>query len=298
MRGQLFPKTSIAVALAANTQRPPLLDGLSRVTVQALRSTRLSRRLRMDGFSEVNSAKILFVSLCVPLGTASVVHSRHQHVNSQDRWVICYRSIVGLFSILLTGAILAFTGGAYAQNIDWEKVDATLGHKALVSSDVHRYGFPRSDLTVMLDGVTLKPALALGGWVGFKPMGGEAMVMGDLVLLETEINPVMTKLIESGIEVTAIHNHLLRAKPTPLYMHVGGHGDPIKLATALRAALAESKTPLEAPAAAAAPEVELDRRQLDEIVGVMGDLCKGWRIAGIVSGLSSLSFGDDWSYPA
>jgi hypothetical protein len=86
---------------------------------------------------------------------------------------------VGPFSILLLGAILAFTGGAYAQNIDWEKVDATLGHKALVSSDVHRYGFPRSDLTVMLDGVTLKPALALGGWVGFKPMGGEAMVMGD-----------------------------------------------------------------------------------------------------------------------
>jgi hypothetical protein len=80
----------------------------------------------------------------------------------------------------------------------------------------------------------------------------------------------MTKLIESGIEVTAIHNHLLRAKPTPLYMHVGGHGDPIKLATALRAALAESKTPLEAPAAAAAPEVELDRRQLDEIVGMKG----------------------------
>ena len=80
----------------------------------------------------------------------------------------------------------------------------------------------------------------------------------------------MTKLIESGIEVTAIHNHLLRAKPTPFYMHVGGHGDPIKLATALRAALAESKTPLEASAAAAAPAVELDSGQLDQIVGVKG----------------------------
>jgi Domain of Unknown Function (DUF1259) len=207
----------------------------------------------------------------VPLGSASaLVHSRYQHVNSEDRWVIGYQSIVGLFSILLTGAILAFTGGAYAQNIDWEKVDATLGRKAAVSSDVHRYGFPRSDLTVMLDDVTVKPALALGGWVAFEPMGGEAMVMGDLVLLETEINPVMTKLIESGIEVTAIHNHLLRAKPMPFYVHVGGRGDPIKLATALRAALAESKTPLEAPAATAAPAVELDSRQLYQIVGVKG----------------------------
>ena len=84
-----------------------------------------------------------------------------------------------------------------------------------MSGDVHRYGFPRTDLQVTLDGVTIKPALALGGWAAFKPMHGGAMVMGDLVLLETEINPVMAKLIENGLEITAVHNHLLRAAPRP-----------------------------------------------------------------------------------
>ena len=172
---------------------------------------------------------------------------------------------------LFVGAILVSATAAGAQDIDWEKVDAALGRKGAVSADVHRYGFPRSDLTVKLDGVTIKPALALGGWVAFKPMHGEVMVMGDLVLLETEVNPVMAKLIENGIEITAVHNHLLRANPAPFYIHVGGHGDAVKMAAAVRTALAESKTPLEAPpAAAAAPAVDLDVKQLDEIVGAKG----------------------------
>jgi biotin operon repressor len=172
---------------------------------------------------------------------------------------------------LFVGAILLSATAAGAQDIDWEKVDAALGRKGAVSADVHRYGFPRSDLTVKLDGVTIKPALALGGWVAFKPMHGEVMVMGDLVLLETEVNPVMAKLIENGIEITAVHNHLLRANPAPFYLHVGGHGDAVKMATAIRTALAESKTPLEAPpAAAAAPAIDLDVKQLDEIVGAKG----------------------------
>ena len=172
---------------------------------------------------------------------------------------------------LFVGAILVSATAAGAQDIDWEKVDAALGRKGAVLADVHRYGFPRSDLTVKLDGVTIKPALALGGWVAFKPMHGEVMVMGDLVLLETEVNPVMAKLIENGIEITAVHNHLLRANPAPFYIHVGGHGDAVKMATAIRTALAESKTPLEAPpAAASAPAVDLDVKQLDEIVGAKG----------------------------
>src|SRR5262245_15393052 len=74
-----------------------------------------------------------------------------------------------------------------------------------------------------------EPALALGGWMAFKPAHGGAMVMGDLVLLESEINPVMAKLIEGGIEITAVHNHLLRANPATFYMHVGGRGDAAKM---------------------------------------------------------------------
>jgi hypothetical protein len=161
---------------------------------------------------------------------------------------------------------------AHAQDVNWQKVDETLGRKPAVSGDVHRYGFPRSDLTVTLDGVTIKPSLALGGWVAFKPMHGGAMVMGDLVLLETEINPVMLKLISSGLEITAVHNHLLRASPATFYMHVGGHGDPVKIAAAIHDALAESKTPLTVAAPASPPPtVDLDTAQLEQIIGVKGN---------------------------
>ena len=165
----------------------------------------------------------------------------------------------------------SFITVATAQEIDWQKVDDAFGRKPAVSGDVHRYGFPRSDLTVTLDGVTIKPALALGGWVAFKPTHGEAMVMGDLVLLETEINPVMLKLIEGGLEITAVHNHLLRASPATFYMHVGGHGDPARMAGVIHDALATSKTPLATPAAAAPPPaVDLDTAQLDQLIGAKG----------------------------
>ena len=161
--------------------------------------------------------------------------------------------------------------GVSAQEVDWQKVDDAFGRKAAVSGDVHRYGFPRTDLSVTLDGVTIKPALALGGWIAFKPAHGGAMVMGDLVLLEAEINPVMLKLIEGGLEITAVHNHLLRASPATFYMHVGGHGDPAKMAAVIHDALAVSKTPLETPAAAASPPaVDLDTAQLDQLIGAKG----------------------------
>ncbi len=154
-------------------------------------------------------------------------------------------------------------------SIEWSKVDSILGRAPTISGDVHRYGFPRSDLKVTLDGVSIAPALALGGWVAFKPDHDGAMAMGDLVLLEAEINPVMSKLIEGGLEVTAIHNHLLRAVPATFYLHVGGHGDPIKMASTLHDALAESKTPLAAPTASVST-LDLDTTRIDEIIGAKG----------------------------
>jgi len=174
--------------------------------------------------------------------------------------------------VLAFCAMASIGSAANAQEIDWKKVDEAIGRSAaVVSGDVHRYAFPRSDLNVTLDGVTIRPALALGGWTAFKPMHGGVMIMGDLVLLETEINPVMLKLIQNGAEITAVHNHLLRSSPATFYMHVGGHGDPVKLATAIRTALAESKTPLTPPAPPAAqPAIDLDTAQLDQIIGVKG----------------------------
>jgi hypothetical protein len=164
-----------------------------------------------------------------------------------------------------------FIAPAHAEDVNWQKVDETLGRKAAVSDDVHRYGFPRSDLSVTLDGVAIKPSLALGGWVAFKPMHGGVMAMGDLVLLETEISPVMAKMIAAGLQITAVHNHLLRASPATFYMHIAGHGDPVKIAAAIHDGLAESKTPMTVAAPASPPPaVDLDTAQLDAIMGVKG----------------------------
>ncbi len=172
---------------------------------------------------------------------------------------------------------VAFPTLATAAEIDWKMVDAALGKTAAVSGEVHRYGIPRSDLHVTLDGVAIKPALALGGWVAFAPTHGQAMVMGDLVLLETEITPVMTKLLDGGLDITAIHNHILRASPATFYMHVGGHGDPEKMAAVIRSALSASSTPFDPPTTTAgpAPAVDLDTAKLDQIMGVKGTATGG-----------------------
>jgi hypothetical protein len=159
---------------------------------------------------------------------------------------------------------------ADAQSIDWAKVDGIFGRTGAVGGAVHRYGFPRTDLQVTLDGVTIRPTLALGGWIAFQPMGNAAMAMGDLVLLQSEVNPVMAKLLEGGVEVTAVHNHLLRAEPLTFYMHVGGHGDPVKMAEAIRDALALSKTPLTASPPSPPPAIDLDTAKIEQIIGAKG----------------------------
>src|SRR4051812_43926581 len=129
---------------------------------------------------------------------------------------------------------------------EWDAVAKAVGRPGTeMPGGIYRVGLGRSDLTVMLDGVQIKPPLALGSYLAFKKMGNGAMVMGDLVLLQEEVNPVMKKLIGEGIQITAIHNHLLRATPAVMYMHYQGHGDAAKLASVVRSALEASKTPLE-----------------------------------------------------
>ena len=165
------------------------------------------------------------------------------------------------------GLVLAADDGWQAQ------VGEALGKTgAAAPGGIYRVGLPRTDLKVTLDGVELKPGFALGGWLAFEKMGEEGMVMGDLVLTQDEVTPVMTKLAAGGIDVTALHNHLLRNQPFTMYMHVLGHGDPVKLAAVLHTALAESKTPFSAaPAAAAAPSpIDLDTAAIDQILGAKG----------------------------
>jgi hypothetical protein len=111
--------------------------------------------------------------------------------------------------------------------------------------DVYKVGFPRTDLHVSVHGLAIKPGLALGSWAAFSGTDDNAMVMGDLVLLENELNPVMEKLRSLAFEISAVHNHLIDETPHVVYMHYMGHGVASQLATSLRAALAVSKTPLE-----------------------------------------------------
>jgi Domain of Unknown Function (DUF1259) len=179
----------------------------------------------------------------------------------------------------LTLAVMtvALSFPALAADIDWKQVDDAMGRaSAAQAGGVHRFGFPRGDLKVTLDGVEIKPALALGGWLAFKPEGDAVMVMGDLVLTHDEINPVMKKLVDSGIAITALHNHLLRSTPATMYMHVLGRGDPTKLARSFHDALALSKIPAPTPApTAAGPALELDTAMLDKTLGAKGTAVGG-----------------------
>jgi len=169
---------------------------------------------------------------------------------------------------------------AFAADGDWARVGEALGKSGTeMPGGIYRVGLPRTDLKVTLDGVDIKPGFALGGWLGFEKSGAQSMVMGDLVLTADEVNPVMAKLLAGGIQVTALHNHLLRNEPFTMYMHVMGMGDPVKLATLLHDALAASKTPLAAatgssqPAGAAPaspPPIDLDTAALDRTLGAKG----------------------------
>jgi hypothetical protein len=167
---------------------------------------------------------------------------------------------MGLRDVVL-GAVCAtlLAAPAYAAS-DWNAVGKALGKSGSVqAAGVYRVGLPRSDLKVTLDGVPIKPGFALGGWVAFRDAGDHAMVMGDLVLTQSEVNPVMTVLEDNGIAITALHNHLLRSTPFTMYMHIDGHGDAVKLATPMGAS----------PPAPAAP-LGLDQAMIDQTIGAKG----------------------------
>jgi hypothetical protein len=179
-------------------------------------------------------------------------------------------------ALLVAGA----SASAFGQEAtDWSAVAQALGAQGSEQSGgVHKFSLPRADLQVTVDGVKIDPALSLGSWLAFKPMDdGAAMMMGDLVLTQKELNPVMARLAEGGIDIIAIHNHLIRAEPLPMYMHVHGQGDPVALAKAVRAALEQSATPLQSPQKAkeAGGDLDLDTAALDRIMGHAGKASGG-----------------------
>ncbi len=184
------------------------------------------------------------------------------------------RCVRTFFFVLLAGtaAIPVAHSQAAGDSSGWQSVEGALGRSgSVLPGDIYKAGIPRSDMHVTVEGIPIKPGLALGSWVAFKNTSSGAMVMGDLVLAEDEVEPVMLKLQQSGIEVTALHNHVLHESPRVMYMHISGHGEAVKLATALHDALALTKAPPPAkPGASPAAALGFDGAQLDAILKFKG----------------------------
>jgi len=161
--------------------------------------------------------------------------------------------------------------------LEWKQVEEAMGRSGAVQADgAIKFAMPRKDLKVVVGGIAVKPGLALGSWAAFKKEQSQAMLMGDLVLSGDEVAPVMARLQDGGVEVTALHNHLLDESPRVMYMHIGGQGDAVKLATALHDALALTKTPGAAPASTApAEKIGIDVGQIERILGHNGKVNGG-----------------------
>jgi hypothetical protein len=154
--------------------------------------------------------------------------------------------VLALGARVLVGAQQSGTGG-----LNTTAIDQALGLPGQMQGDVYRVGMPRTDLSVTVHGIAIQPGLALGSWAAFRRAGTRTVVHGDLVLTEPEVNPVISKLQEGGLQITALHNHLMEETPSLMYLHYWGEGAPGALAWALRAALQLTKTPLTAGPAAA-----------------------------------------------
>jgi hypothetical protein len=157
---------------------------------------------------------------------------------------------------------------------EWKAVEQAIGKiGSLQPGAVFKIGLPRTDLVVTVRGVAINPLLALGSWIAFKKMGNETVVMGDLVLTEDEVGPVMWSLQENGIEQSALHNHVFDESPRVMYMHIHGHGDAGQLAAAIRRALSLTKTPLGPQPGATLKKgqpSQVDFHQVEQILGRPG----------------------------
>src|ERR1700722_10002300 len=162
---------------------------------------------------------------------------------------------IGMITVvqLLVLCCAALAQTAPAAN-DWKAVEQALGRPGQLQGDgAYKFGLPRVDLKVAVDGVQVKPTLALGSWVAFSSIGQDAMLMGDLVLAEDEVSPVMLALQGNGLQITALHNHVLHETPRVMYMHIAGHGDAVKLADAVKKVISLTRTPAPAQPPSAPP---------------------------------------------
>ena len=173
--------------------------------------------------------------------------------------------------ILLSCAVMAQASPAD----DWKPVEQALGRPGQQQADgACKFGLPRGDLKVTVDGVQVKPTLALGSWLAFSSPGQNAMLMGDLVLTEDEVSPVMKALQQNGLQITALHNHVFHETPRVMYMHIAGHGDAARLASAMKKVIALTGTPPPTQPAGNAG-VDLDTTAIDQTLGSKGKINGG-----------------------
>lgn len=156
----------------------------------------------------------------------------------------------------------------YRAEYDLEPIKKIFSQEGTTSGGVLKFTFPRFDLKIKIDGIIIEPDLALTSWVAFNQLGNHSMMMGDLVLLENEVGPVMSSLIENGIEITGLHNHLLHESPRIMYLHIKGEGDPIKLAQSVKNALSLTTTPFNIKKQQ--PPSQIDWTVIEDILGHKG----------------------------
>src|SRR5882724_11377644 len=181
------------------------------------------------------------------------------------------------FVTFLLGCVSQLAAQAASEKSgEWQPIEQAIGRSGQAQPDgAYKFSFPRGDLKVTVNGVELKPALALGGWVAFSKPSADSMVMGDLVLAEDEVTPVMSSLESSGIQVTALHNHVLHESPRIMYMHIGGHGDAAKLAAAVKEAVALTKIPAPKPPASPQADIGIDTAGIEQALGNKGKINGG-----------------------
>jgi hypothetical protein len=179
---------------------------------------------------------------------------------------------------LCAALTLSLAAAAHAQEIpaEYQQVLTTLGKQGDYKANVLKVNIPRSDLSVTVANVKTPTPFGFGGWVAMtKGTGGMNVMMGDLVLTQDEVNPVMSALLDNGLDVTAVHNHFFWEEPRIFYLHVHGHGTPAELASKVKPALdliGKGSSQATAPAApAAAPATAMDTAKLAQIVGTPGE---------------------------
>jgi hypothetical protein len=187
-----------------------------------------------------------------------------------------YKFLFGCFLFLTTQSVIAQK--VKTQLLDTSAIEKITGIKGKSNSSEYKITIPQNDLNVEVDGFKIIPPMGLGTWIAFTPAKGGAMIMGDIILTETDLKPVQQEVIKQGLAITAIHNHFVRNHPNIMYMHIGGNGKTEDMAQKAKAVLdkvSESRGHNPATGTVADVPYTIESKKLDDILGYKGEMSKG-----------------------